>query len=522
MVLFESVLGRICGSEGRFCGTLEQPIAILGVDDPVVHPSLAYDANDHPAREPMRDMLFLSHANPEDNEFTRWLALRLAGEGFPVWCDLTQLLGGEDFWKDVEDAIRSRTMKFLYVLSRVSNRKPGPLRELAIAQKVQRAEDHLTDFVIPLAVDDLPGIEFNIELTRLNAIPFRDGWHGGLAQLLAKLDRDGVAKRSSFGPNAVASWWRERANAQHTILRRPEMVVTNLYELRPAELYFHKLAVDIRDAPIEDASIPYPAERFGDHLVSFAPAADLSPRLGSGLRIIDSIGLTIGSQSGAGRRHHWSNRDERATLSKLLNRAWQNMLSARGLPTYQFATGAPAFYFKTGMIEKDTIHFTRRDGSATRRQMIGYKTMRRVTGEQWIRYWHFAVGARPTTSPAWGFMMKPHVLFSEDGETIWDSPDRLARARRSQCKSWWNNDWRDLNYAAVQFLADGTSSISLPVGADIALELSAQPLEILCPVSYDEDALKQDVSSPRETVGLDTRGTAPEEGDEDEEAEQEA
>jgi hypothetical protein len=32
-----------------------------------------------------RDTLLLSHANPEDNEFTLWLALQLANEGsFPV------------------------------------------------------------------------------------------------------------------------------------------------------------------------------------------------------------------------------------------------------------------------------------------------------------------------------------------------------------------------------------------------------------------------------------------------------
>jgi len=73
-----------------------------------------------------------------------------------------------------------------------------------MALNVQRAEEQLSDFVIPLAVDDLPSIEFNIELTRLNAIPFRDGWHGGLAHLLAKLERDGIAKRSSFGPPAKA------------------------------------------------------------------------------------------------------------------------------------------------------------------------------------------------------------------------------------------------------------------------------------------------------------------------------
>ncbi|PYV94046.1 MAG: toll/interleukin-1 receptor domain-containing protein, partial [Acidobacteria bacterium] len=41
-----------------------------------------------------RNMLFISHANPEDNDFTRWLALQLAKDGHPIWCDLTELLGG--------------------------------------------------------------------------------------------------------------------------------------------------------------------------------------------------------------------------------------------------------------------------------------------------------------------------------------------------------------------------------------------------------------------------------------------
>jgi len=42
-------------------------------------------------------MVFLSHARPEDNVFTRWLALQLANEGYPLWCDLTKLLGGEAY-----------------------------------------------------------------------------------------------------------------------------------------------------------------------------------------------------------------------------------------------------------------------------------------------------------------------------------------------------------------------------------------------------------------------------------------
>jgi hypothetical protein len=56
-------------------------------------------------KEP-RDTLLLSHANPEDNEFTLWLALQLANEGYRVWCDLTKLLGGEVFWDNIEEVIK--------------------------------------------------------------------------------------------------------------------------------------------------------------------------------------------------------------------------------------------------------------------------------------------------------------------------------------------------------------------------------------------------------------------------------
>ena len=69
-----------------------------------------------------RRMLFLSHATPEDNGFARWLALQLANEGYPVWCDLTKLLGGEDFWKDIQEAIREDSIRFLFVLSRLGDR----------------------------------------------------------------------------------------------------------------------------------------------------------------------------------------------------------------------------------------------------------------------------------------------------------------------------------------------------------------------------------------------------------------
>src|SRR5215217_5798185 len=112
---------------------------------------------------PNRNMLFVSHATPEDNEFARWLALQLAKEGFPTWCDLTKLLGGERFWKEIEGAIRTRSRKFLFVLSRNSNTKDGTLAELSVASAVRR-QLHDDRFIIPLRIDDLPFSDINISL----------------------------------------------------------------------------------------------------------------------------------------------------------------------------------------------------------------------------------------------------------------------------------------------------------------------------------------------------------------------
>lgn len=49
-----------------------------------------------------RDTVFISHATPEDNEFTVWLASRLQMLGYKVWIDKNALLGGEKFWEEID------------------------------------------------------------------------------------------------------------------------------------------------------------------------------------------------------------------------------------------------------------------------------------------------------------------------------------------------------------------------------------------------------------------------------------
>lgn len=428
----------------------------------------------------MRDMVFLSHANPEDNAITQWLALQLAREGYPVWCDLTKLLGGEDFWEDIERAIRERTVKFLYVLSRVSNHKPGSLKELDVAGKIQRKED-LKDFIVPLWIDDLPSSDFNIQLGRLNAIRFQDGWAKGLAQLLKKLEEDGVAKRPGFGPAAVTNWWREHVSASSGIRNEPEPVVSNWYPIEPATLYFHELTRSGLGPLETPAKLPYPGVRHNQYLLSFACAEAFKEQLGPGVSVRSTVQRTLNSAGLEGGPIQWTIAEQRAALSTLMRQAWLALIARRDLPQYVLADNAVAFYFKKDQLPDDRAWFTRIDASRSYRGVVGYKTVR---GR--IRYWHFALRGKPATTPVVGYAMKPHVVFSDDGSEIWTSKQALHRARRSQCKDWWNDRWRDLISGAVTWLAQGDSAIALPVGPDETLRITATPLHFESPMSFND------------------------------------
>jgi len=57
----------------------------------------------------------------------------------------------------------------------------------------------LKDFLIPLRTDDLPFSDVNIESADKIVIDFFQGWANGLAQLTAKLEKDG-ARSSAYGP----------------------------------------------------------------------------------------------------------------------------------------------------------------------------------------------------------------------------------------------------------------------------------------------------------------------------------
>jgi len=435
--------------------------------------------------KPVRDTLLLSHANPEDNEFTLWLALQLANEGYRVWCDLTKLLGGEVFWDDIEEVIKTRAVKVLYVLSRTSNVKDGALKELHFAQGVAK-RDKLKDFVIPLHSDDLPHGDITIEITRVNTVPFARSWGAGLAKLLEKLEEDKVLKDPNFNRTAVNDWWRTQFSAEQGLCKEPEEYLSNWFPISlPTDVYFHSLSRKSMGLLEVAPTLPYPAVQDGMFLITFAEAADFEGKLGPEMYIakagepLEVAGLLAKPKSTFGKH-----------LFQLLRLASEQMLTDRKLPVYELANKAKCFYFPKDRVPNDKVFFTGVDGERTYRAMVGYSTRTNpITGVSVKRFWHYAVQARPLVHPTFAYIFKSHVLFTSDGTTIWESKKKLAAARRSQCKSWWNDEWRDRTLAAANYLCNGADKIIVKLGNTASLTIPATPLLFCSPVSYTDPQL---------------------------------
>ena len=455
-------------------------------------------------------MIFISHATPEDNEFARWLALRLAKEGYPVWCDLTKLLGGEDFWKDIEFAIRKGSTKFVYVLSRHSNEKEGTLQELSVAKQVAKTKQ---DFIIPVKVDDLPYSDTNIQLQRLNCVDFTSNWMTGLGKLLEKLQTDAVPKDQRFNPSSVADWWRDQMAQQAGVRSAKESYASNWFKIGdlPDEIYLHSLENEPecadKELPLGIPNYRYKGGVFCfEHQKHFAKRAE---EKGMSVTASQSIGLNDFRFSGYARLKI-QKPEARNILTYLLRRAFEAHCLSRGLVEYTLSGESRCFWYADSFSEGNKIDFTHLDGRKTYRRMVGYKTLQPRDGVPRQRAWHFAIQPKVIRYPELSFAIKSHVVFSEDGQ-LYESKARQHSARRGQCKLWHNDTWLDRMLAAMSFLSDPSSRLFITIPCGVEAEFSVQPTPLLfeSPVSY-EPADPGDLADQPDEPAIET-------GDDDEE-----
>ncbi|MHB9142548.1 MAG: toll/interleukin-1 receptor domain-containing protein [Paludibacter sp.] len=205
----------------------------------------------------MRETIFISHATPEDNDFTIWLASRLELLGYKVWIDKNELLGGEKFWETIDNVIRDETIKFLLVYSKdifqkdlYGNIKPGKLKdgvykEYSFAESIAKY-NNLSDFVILMNIDNS---DYNLFIgaDRLNQIPFYENWATGLKQLEKKFARDLIPKNSEIDCSEFGEWYESQFVNQQGITTKNELYYSNWWGIPKLPDYFYIYQFDKKE-----------------------------------------------------------------------------------------------------------------------------------------------------------------------------------------------------------------------------------------------------------------------------------
>jgi len=417
----------------------------------------------------MRNKIFISHATPNDNDFTKWLALKLISLGYEVWCDILFLDKGVDFWNTIEKEIRENTNKFLIVSSSYSNHREGVLKELAVAAKIKKQLSDET-FIIPLAIDKtLSYDDINIEIIRLNAIDFKESWASGLRDLLEALDRQNVPKTSP-DPTKSNQLYQQIFLHDKSVIEKEEIYDSNWFSITlfPDELRFHDYDWRLpKDFDIRE--LTFPAVRYKNYLCTFAWEYDFMHQLpktetydrNSTIRI-----PTLDIFSGNYDTNFISNAECNRLIVQLLNKAFELRMKNKVVREYQMSNKS-AYWIEKGILEKDKVNKIQ------------------LVGKQKDKNWHFGISGAVKLYPFPVLMISSHIFFTEDGVRVIESKTIQHSSRRRQGKNWWNNEWRTKLLAFIKYLSDDENSFYLEVGSEEKVYISNTPIQFRGIVSYN-------------------------------------
>lgn len=420
----------------------------------------------------MRDHIFISYAG-EDAVFVEWLSLRLAAEGYKVWCDRIKLLGGESYPRDIDAAIKERTSRFLAVLSRHSIAKANPVKERTLALSLAR--ERKENFVIPVNLDGLSATDLDWMTSDLTFIPFHLSWAGGLAQLLKQFDQSSIPREFSAGRSAVSAW----LEAKDLVVTRPERLWGNVAEVLqfPRDLLRYEINAQVSQEDRERLFAQWPHVSEGDVLWSFVrPATSQMKEFH-----IKSKGQIKG----------WKTRTDeqriRSLAVRLLGESIRSECLRRGLKLTPDKTGC---YFPDGLFTNNRLPFVGYDGKITWIAPVGVKTFKTSAGKERNRY-HLAPVFRIWLDYRGKAAVQIRLrLFITTLEGVPLEPKPSLRRRKAICKNWWNYEWLARVLAMYHFLAGGEPDIRIGRPGPQQFRISKRPFSFEIDHSLDESVIE--------------------------------
>lgn len=416
----------------------------------------------------MRNKIFISHATPDDDDFTRWLSLKLIGLGYEVWCDILFLDKGVDFWSTIEKEIRENTCKFLIVSSTAGNQREGVLKELAVAAKVKK---QLQDesFITPLAIDErLSYDDINIEIVRLNAIDFKKSWAKGLQDLLDAFEKQNVPKDPVDLSKSNLLYQQIFLHDKQAI-EKEETYDSNWFPIVsfPDELRFHRYDWRL-PKQFDVRTLTFPAIRYKEYLCTFAWEFDFMHQLPKTEKYNSSETVRIPTDvilSGRYDTDFIRDYECQRLIVQLINKAFELRMKDRNVREYQMSN-ISAFWIEKGKLEKDKFEKVQ------------------LVGKQKDKNWHFGISAAGKLYPFPVLMVSSRIIFTQDGINLIESKSIQHSSRRKQGKNWWNDKWREKLLAFIRFLSDEQDSFYLAVGSEEKIVVANESQKFIGKMSY--------------------------------------
>ena len=300
------------------------------------------------------DVVFVSHANPEDNLFAGWLSSKLTVAGYNVWCDLRSFQGGEkDFWNEVERTIRRQTRIFICLVSSISIKKPGTMRELAIADGAGKGES----FVVGVRTDKIDfKKELPAELIRSLLIDGSTDWGDTLFKIVSLLQKQKVPCSSGTIHRATQFWLDGHRVLAQSLTDKQERHWSNWFR---AELPNYLFVTRTGDSQKQQSGSSFAVPISGYSFRLFLPEIPASRPSG-----LDGIDM---SQEILARSHHATSRKSlpinqahgvdfrvmRQAIVRLMNIAFESFLSQKGLRTYELSGGRRVFFIFLNEIRRE-------------------------------------------------------------------------------------------------------------------------------------------------------------------------
>lgn len=411
-----------------------------------------------------KNVVFISHATPESNEFATWLAARLTAVGYSVWLELRELEVGDRFWPEIESTIRTRSIKFVTVVTKSATNKYGFRRELSLADAIER---QMPGFILPVRADDISHLDLPAEIHDKQVLDFTDGWHRGLAALIKRLEKDGVA-RTADTQTSVSNLALVQLDEQQKPLSKSEMIVSNWLaaDAVPAGIRLHQFTGD----PIGDRTFKneWPSRVVGNVLITFARLTDFTAfkyytgRCESSEMLVDSFLAQKCPQFPT-----LSVADRRSIFADLLRQGWERAMTLRGLHAYELASGRLVWYLPWKLSAGKQLPLVDAEGKSGRRALNGESAKLSCR-------WHFAVAANVLLRPELRVSLNYTVVFTKDGLEPLEDKAKAHRFRRSFCKNWWQDRWRDMLYAYVAYIKGKAHALTISVAPDRELKFCPQ------------------------------------------------